>query len=236
MTNLREAGEYAGIITYIRLVTKCFVVVSGVVPGEASFSGSGIAHTLDNARDKPPNTTTMSTDDPELSQDVIFDVLSSSRRRYVLVYLSQREEPVQLPALAEEVAAWEMETPVEELTSQERKRVYVSLYQTHIPKLEEVGLVDYDQDSGEVSLTDQAVQVQGFLKESDSSSNRHLKLATVLATSVAALIVGVVLVPAIEVSIELVAMLAAWALVTGVAALLVYGRDTEGQFPRTLRR
>lgn len=177
----------------------------------------------------------MSTDEPELSQDVIFDVLSSSRRRYVLYYLSQHEEPVELPSLAEEVAAWETESTVEELSSQERKRVYVSLYQTHIPKLQEVGLVDYDQDSGEVSLTEESDQIQGFLREPASTRGRLATLGIVVASSLAVLLAGILLVPTIEATVGLVAMLSAWAVVTVAITYLVYRRDGEGQFPRTLR-
>ncbi len=103
------------------------------------------------------------TDRDVLSQDVVFDLLSSARRRFVLYYLRQTDGPVQLRELADEVAAWENEVPVDELTSQQRKRVYVSLYQTHIPKLEDVGIVDYDRDAGSVALADRADDIGRYL-------------------------------------------------------------------------
>lgn len=177
----------------------------------------------------------MPTDDQELSQDVIFDVLSSSRRRYVLYYLSQRDEPVELPSLAEEVAAWETETSVDELSSQERKRVYVSLYQTHIPKLEEVGLVDYDQDSGEVSLTERSGQIQSFLREPASREGGLASAVVAVAASLAVLVGGLLLVPAVELTPALVAVLAVWTAVTTGIAYLLYRRGGGGQFPSTLR-
>ena len=177
----------------------------------------------------------MSTDEPALDQDVIFDVLSSSRRRYVLYYLSQYDDPVELPTLAEEVAAWETESTVEELSSQERKRVYVSLYQTHVPKLEEVGLVEYDQDTGEVSLTDQSSQIQDFLREPPSDRSRLFNLALVVGVSLATLLAGLFALPTVEPSAGLFVVLALWALVTVVVTYLVYGRDDGGEFPRTLR-
>lgn len=105
----------------------------------------------------------MASEQEELTQDAVFDILSSSRRRYVLFYLRQADEPVELNALAEHVAAWENELPVEELSDQQRKRVYVSLYQTHIPKLDSIGLVDHDQDSGLVELTDRAQEIDSYL-------------------------------------------------------------------------
>lgn len=105
----------------------------------------------------------MASREPSLSQDVVFDILSSPRRRYVLYYLRQVDEPVELTSLAEQVAAWENETEPEQLTDQERKRVYVSLYQTHVPKLNESGIVEYDQDTGLVELSNQATEVDEYL-------------------------------------------------------------------------
>lgn len=105
----------------------------------------------------------MPPEEERLSQDLVFDVLSSPRRRYVLYYLREHDGSVELSELSSQVAAWENETPVEELTDQERKRVYVSLYQTHIPKLNDVGLVEYDQQSGVVTLTERVDQIDDYL-------------------------------------------------------------------------
>jgi DNA-binding transcriptional ArsR family regulator len=110
----------------------------------------------------------MEQDQDTLTQDLVFDILSSPRRRYVLYYLRKTGEPVALNDLAEQVAAWENETPVDELSDQERKRVYVSLYQTHIPKLDSVGIVEYDQQSGLVELTDRVHRIDDYLTETTS--------------------------------------------------------------------
>ncbi len=98
-----------------------------------------------------------------LSQDVVFDLLSSPRRRFVLYYLNQIDDTVTIGELADEVAAWENEVEVEELSSQQRKRVYVSLYQTHVPKMDDAGIIDYDSDAGTVSLAEQAGDVSAYL-------------------------------------------------------------------------
>lgn len=98
-----------------------------------------------------------------LSQDVAFDILSSPRRRYVLYYLKQEERPVELGELANQIAAWENEIEVEDLSRQQRKRVYVSLYQTHIPKLEDAGIIDYDSDSGMIELSERAGEIDEYL-------------------------------------------------------------------------
>ena len=108
-----------------------------------------------------------------LSKDEVFDILSKSRRRYVLYYLRETGEPVELGELAEELAAWENDTPVEDLTKQERKRVYVSLYQTHIQKLSEAGIVEYDPDTGMVSLGDGTDQIRAYLPTEDDEGEQR---------------------------------------------------------------
>lgn len=105
----------------------------------------------------------MGSSESELSQDVVFDILSSPRRRYVLYYLRTTDEPVKLTNLAEQVAAWENETEPENITEQERKRVYVSLYQTHIPRLDEAGIIEYDKESGNIALAEDATNIDEYL-------------------------------------------------------------------------
>lgn len=49
----------------------------------------------------------MFSNNDELSQDTVFDVLSSSRRRETLAILREEETPIELTTLAEIVAAHE---------------------------------------------------------------------------------------------------------------------------------
>ncbi len=109
--------------------------------------------------------------DEELSQDTLFSLLSNPRRRFVLQYLNRVDTPVTLQELSVETAAWENETDAENLTDQQRKRVQVSLYQTHIPALEDAEIIEYDSDSGEITLTDRAddlnVYLHGDIEEED---------------------------------------------------------------------
>lgn len=108
-------------------------------------------------------------DHDKLSQDVVFDLLSSPRRRFVLYYLNQVDDSVTIGELADQVAAWENEVDVEELSSQQRKRVYVSLYQTHVPKMDDAGIIEYDSDSGDVALADQAVDISAYLSRDEDT-------------------------------------------------------------------
>jgi hypothetical protein len=99
--------------------------------------------------------------DGVVDEGEIFDLLSSHRRRYVVHYCKHEETPVTLSDLAEQVAAWELEKEVARLTSAERKRVYTSLQQTHLPTLSDAGMVVYED--GEVELTEQADQLDVYL-------------------------------------------------------------------------
>ena len=91
--------------------------------------------------------------DDDLSSDVVYSLLADKRRRYTLHYLKQRREPAPVRDVAEQVAAWENGKPIEEITSQERKRVYIALYQSHLPTLDEEGVVEYDAERGMVELS-----------------------------------------------------------------------------------
>lgn len=106
------------------------------------------------------------TDAPEtdLATETIFRVLTEARRRYVVHYLKQVGHSVPVGDLAEQVAAWENDKRIEEITSKERKRVYVSLYQSHLPTMAEEGIVRYDEDRGEVELTAAADAVDVYME------------------------------------------------------------------------
>jgi hypothetical protein len=103
----------------------------------------------------------------ELPLDVVFEVLRNQRRRHVLRYLGDHEdEVVSLGELAEHVAAQENDKTVAELSSAERKRVYVGLYQCHLPKMDDMGVVSYNQSRGLIRLTSSTEQMDKYLDTS----------------------------------------------------------------------
>ena len=97
----------------------------------------------------------------DLSKDELFRILSSSRRRYIIYFLHEEGESVSLNDLATRIAAEENDRPVDEVTDSERQRVYISLYQTHLPKLEEADIIRYDEDERMVTLSEETIQ-NGF--------------------------------------------------------------------------
>ena len=109
------------------------------------------------------------TDTTTLSQDIAFDILSNARRRFVLRELQQTSDSVELVELAERLAAEENDVTREALTAQQRKRTYVSLYQTHVPKLVEAGIVTYDQDTGEIAATERVAELSEYFRDEPDS-------------------------------------------------------------------
>lgn len=131
-----------------------------------------------------------------IPREEIFDVLSNDRRQCVLHYLKQHEgRRVELRELVDHVAAWENDTTLDGLNSTERKRVYTALRQSHLPKLEDAGIIEYEHLRGEVELTDEASRVQMYLEyvpENDIPwSEYYLGLSAVSAALVAATWAGV---------------------------------------------
>lgn len=126
-----------------------------------------------------------------LTQDLVFEVLKSPRRRYVLYYLRKNGGWVDLSEVTEQVAAWENDTTIEGLESEQRKRVYISLYQTHLPKLDEAGVVEYDQTRGVIRLADRANELDDYLSDQSSESVPWDKYYLGLSVLSGLLVVGV---------------------------------------------
>lgn len=104
----------------------------------------------------------------DLDLDTTFHLLQTERRRLALRYLFERERAgetvVEMRDVAEQVAAWEHDTTVEELESDQRQRVYVGLYQTHLPKLDQHDVIDYEQSRGWIELQPESRSLETYLE------------------------------------------------------------------------
>jgi hypothetical protein len=81
-----------------------------------------------------------------------FGLLKNSRRRYVLYHLRRESASTDLDTLGRHVAAWENGTTVSEVSAESVKPVQTSLFHTHLPKLEDAGLVTYEPETGAVEF------------------------------------------------------------------------------------
>ncbi|GAA0549418.1 hypothetical protein ABNG02_07730 [Halorubrum ejinorense] len=98
------------------------------------------------------------------SRDEVFTALSNRRRRNVITYLKRNGDDARVRDIAEQLAAWENDLEIPEVTYKQRKRVYTALHQSHLPKLASSGFIDYESDRGIVSLTDESRQLDVYLE------------------------------------------------------------------------
>lgn len=99
----------------------------------------------------------------EFDRDELFHLLQNERRRRALDYLRGKEGSVRMRDIVDHVAAAEHDTTPEALRSDERKRVHIALYQSHLPKLDQAGVLEYNQDRGIVTRTERAAELDRFL-------------------------------------------------------------------------
>ena len=123
----------------------------------------------------------------QLSLDAIFDALKNARRRRTLQYLGASDGSVKLGELAERIAADENGKSIAEITYAERKRVYVALYQCHLPKLDDIGLVSYDESRGIVTLRESAAQLQPYLEGPPSTDHWYRHYTAIVGVGALAL-------------------------------------------------
>jgi hypothetical protein len=106
--------------------------------------------------------TYLSNDDDGIAPQEVHEILRNDRRRKVLKELQQRLEPVSLRELSERIA--ELETGESPPPRNVRQSVYNSLHQTHLPKLDDKGVLEYDKDRKTVGLREPARQVDLYME------------------------------------------------------------------------
>ncbi|MCO8243302.1 MULTISPECIES: hypothetical protein [unclassified Haladaptatus] len=112
---------------------------------------------------QPEQATQQNREPKTLTQETAFKILSCQRRRNVVHYLLQQGESVSLHELSKQLAAWENEIVPEEVTYEQRMRVYTALRQAHLPKMDDAHVVHFDANGGTIRLTDDATKLEVYL-------------------------------------------------------------------------
>ncbi len=102
------------------------------------------------------------TGDETLDEGTIHDVLRNDRRRLVIESLREGGGTADVSDLAESIAARESGT--DPPPTNKRQSVYVSLHQTHLPKLDDLDIVAYDPNGREVELRDRVEEVEIYME------------------------------------------------------------------------
>ena len=93
-----------------------------------------------------------------LDRDSVFSILNDRRRRYVLYALAESPEWT-LQELATRLVAWEEGVEDDDVGPNCRERRYISLYHTHVPKLDDEGVVEFDADTERITTGERAAEV-----------------------------------------------------------------------------
>lgn len=152
-----------------------------------------------------------------LPLDQVFGILKNQRRRYVLQYLYDSDEQITLSEVAEQIAAWENDKDVRQISSSERKRVYVGLYQCHLPKMDGVDVVSFNKPRGIIEVGENADALYEYLDVEDETAEPPwhiysvalaLSGAIVLATGLALQSMTTLPVVGLAVAVSIIAFLA----------------------------
>lgn len=98
------------------------------------------------------------------AHDRVFELLANPRRQLLLRNLAERGGGAPLRDVSRVIAAQETGTDPEEIDGDAVTRVYISLYQTHVPALQDGGLVEYDDEEKVVTLDEYPDEITEILK------------------------------------------------------------------------
>lgn len=92
---------------------------------------------------------------PEIAD--IFSVLANRRRILLMRYLSlfERQKEVEVRHLARVIGGIETGVPPRNIGRDDYESVYNGLLQTHLPTLDEKGVIEYDEQRKTVTVTTQ---------------------------------------------------------------------------------
>lgn len=119
----------------------------------------------------------MSEERSSLTEGEIHDILRNDRRRAVIEFLFEHDRQATIRELSEHIAA--LESGEDPPPRNIRQSVYVSLHQTHLPKLQGLSVVDYDTDSKDVELRDQAEFVATHMGRIDEGASDSIAMGHV---------------------------------------------------------
>lgn len=146
-------------------------------------NGSIRATTASDGDDADSTATGGSTTVAGLSKDTLFEILKNRRRREALAYLKLNGGTGKLGEMAEHIAARENGVELGALSSSQRKRVYIGLYQCHLPKMATAGVVDFDKNRGTVALRALAARLYPYL-DAEGGERDATRTATAVADAV----------------------------------------------------
>jgi predicted transcriptional regulator len=131
----------------------------------------------------------MSNESRTFDENEVYDVLRNERRRRLLRSLEDAEAEQTIGDLADRIAA--AEAGESEPPADVRQSVYVSLHQTHLPKLHDLGVLNYDRDDRTVRLLPPAEEVLIRLDAAESTVDAD-RVAILARVTLVAAVLGMI--------------------------------------------
>ncbi|WP_218011997.1 hypothetical protein [Natrinema sp. CBA1119] len=100
-----------------------------------------------------------------MSLEDVFQAVSNSRRRRVILSVDRVENGVDANQLSIEIASRENAIDPSKMTGEQRSRVYVNLVQDHLITLDELNVARYDPRSKLVKATDTTAPLARLIRE-----------------------------------------------------------------------
>jgi hypothetical protein len=100
-----------------------------------------------------------------MSPEEVFQAVSNSRRRRVILSVDRAEDGVDANELSVEIASRENAVDPSRVTGEQRSRVYVGLVQNHLETLDDLDAARYDSRSKLVKPTDATAPLARLIRE-----------------------------------------------------------------------
>ena len=111
-----------------------------------------------------PSIDGFSVDERSMSPDVILSAVANERRRAILSVLDTvPDNTLEYETLVNRVADRLRDEETEGVSDEHQQRVRIALHHTHLPKLDEARIIDYEADTGRVQFVGGALE-QELLK------------------------------------------------------------------------
>jgi hypothetical protein len=100
-----------------------------------------------------------------MSPDDVFQAVSNSRRRRVILSVDRAEDGVDANELSVEIASRENAVDPSKVTGEQRSRAYIALIQNHLETLDDLGAACYDARSKLVEPTAATAPLAQLVRE-----------------------------------------------------------------------
>jgi Mn-dependent DtxR family transcriptional regulator len=100
----------------------------------------------------------------DFEPQIAYEILRNRRRRHILQYIASRDTTVSVGDIADHLAHYHDE---------DRTAVYVASIQNHLPKLDQAGICDYDENRKLIELTPRGRAVVEIHQTVEESLNKR---------------------------------------------------------------